>query len=233
MLVSAGLDTTASPMERVNATHRRIAGGRHCRRRAVLRPHVGDRSGGTHRPHCRLRTGFIAPQSVDRRSVAAWPLRDTRVQQPRRHPRPQALGACQGSRCATRMVVMLHGCTQSADDSAAGTQTSRLADAHGLPVRLPALQSPLEPHPQALDEVERAPHAAASPRGLTDIGPPDWRQARLESHPSMRRWPERVTAIAGACENGGPTTGQPRRPVAARASRASIAGTRPTRPARS
>ena len=46
-------------------------------------------------------------------------------------------GAGAVSSAPPAMMVMLHGCTQSADDFAAGTQMNRLADAHGFVVVYP------------------------------------------------------------------------------------------------
>ena len=138
-LASAGLDTTAGPMRDVTETIRRALAADHPGEAA----HKAD-SGAVIDVAAR-----VIPNGDD--THAAW------VPEPST-PDAQALpgrvethtfsnGA--GSRdykvyvptgkseTPRAVIVMLHGCTQSADDFAAGTQMNRLADEHGFLVVYP------------------------------------------------------------------------------------------------
>jgi poly(hydroxyalkanoate) depolymerase family esterase len=115
-LASAGLDTSTGPMHDVTEVIRRAlaAGG-------ITEPDaapVGDRTAETTPPP---RGSF---QSHEFRNAAG--TRAYKVYVP--------ADAAPGPRM---MLVMLHGCTQSADDFAAGTRMNRLADEHGWVVVYP------------------------------------------------------------------------------------------------
>lgn len=111
-LASAGLDTTAGPMHDVTETIRRaLAAGR----LAEATPSF-DRE-----PAPQRRGSFEAHQFTNDAGTRTYKL----------HVPP-------GTADAPRpMIVMLHGCTQSADDFAAGTRMNRLADEHGFIVVYP------------------------------------------------------------------------------------------------
>jgi poly(hydroxyalkanoate) depolymerase family esterase len=109
-LASAGLDTTAGPMHGVTETIRRaLAAGRPAE--AGPQP-VDDTPQGTGR--------FEAHEFSNAAGTRAYKVYVPAVKAE-----------------APAMLVMLHGCTQSADDFAAGTQMNRLADQHGFLVVYP------------------------------------------------------------------------------------------------
>lgn len=138
-LASAGLDTTSGPMHEVSETIRRaLAAGRVAESgpgfeaasvidvearvvpdgdAAGIRPDQPASAG-----EARSRPGrFDAHEFSNEAGTRAYKLYVPAS-------KPQAP-------CA--MVVMLHGCTQSADDFAAGTRMNRLADEHGFLVLYP------------------------------------------------------------------------------------------------
>lgn len=138
-LASAGLDTTSGPMHDVTETIRRALAAGHLaeagprfERESVVdvearvvpageggsampqrRPLIGEAQQGTGR--------FEAHEFSNHSGTRAY-----KVYVP-----------AKVSDAPRAMIVMLHGCTQSADDFAAGTQMNRLADEHGFLVVYP------------------------------------------------------------------------------------------------
>jgi len=109
-LASAGLGTTAGPMPGVTDTIRR----------ALASASASGRLPTTDDPQAPCGT-FAAREYANRAGARAYKLYV-----------PAQLNALQPP-----LVVMLHGCTQSADDFAAGTRMNRLADEHGFLVVYP------------------------------------------------------------------------------------------------
>jgi poly(hydroxyalkanoate) depolymerase family esterase len=137
-LASAGLDTTSGPMASVTQTIRQ-----------ALSPH------GLSEPR-QAPAAPDAPIDVTARVVGATDALNDELRQRSRIIDAEAPGTFQahefsnaiGSRAyklyvpsrvveKPPLVVMLHGCTQSADDFAAGTQMNRLAEEHGFLVVYP------------------------------------------------------------------------------------------------
>jgi poly(hydroxyalkanoate) depolymerase family esterase len=139
-LASAGLDTTTGPMHGVTETIRRALSG----------THPGDAQPKTAADAAVVDVVARVVPDADTLGVASKPPlpADHTPQRPgsfEAHRYSHAAGTraykvyvpAGRSDAPRAMVVMLHGCTQSADDFAAGTQMNRLADQHGFLVVYP------------------------------------------------------------------------------------------------
>ena len=148
-LASAGLDTPSGPMHGVTQTIRRaLAAGRGVQAApAAPAAQQFDRASVVD-----VAARLVAADNDDDNDSAAVPNREASVapaQQPTGSFETRIFTNDAGSRAyktyvptaaaeAPRaMLVMLHGCTQSADDFAAGTQMNRLAEVHGFLVVYP------------------------------------------------------------------------------------------------
>jgi len=138
-LASAGLDTTAGPMHDVTETIRRALSsglpaeaGVHVDDAAVIDVATRVVPHGDAADAARQRTPLI--REVQQRHGRFETYAFSNDAGTRAYKVYEPAGPSDVPRA---MIVMLHGCTQSADDFAAGTQMNRLADEHGFLVVYP------------------------------------------------------------------------------------------------
>ena len=137
-LTSAGLDTTSGPMRRVNETIRRALGS-------------GGVAGASSSPAASEAIVDVTARVVDAGrdgEITSKPRPSTSdAQRPGSFEAHEFINAAGARKYklyvparisdVPPLLVMLHGCTQSADDFAAGTRMNRLADEHGFLVVYP------------------------------------------------------------------------------------------------
>jgi poly(hydroxyalkanoate) depolymerase family esterase len=128
-LAQAGLDTRSGPLKGVTETIRKALASAGLGGGAVASPAHADVIDVVARDMDAKPSAPGAGQFVRRTLQHPAGARDYKLYQP-----AARAGAPSGPR---PLVVMLHGCTQSADDFAAGTQMNRLADEHGFLVLYP------------------------------------------------------------------------------------------------
>lgn len=143
-LTSAGLNTTSGPMREVTETIRRALGGASTANTAnAVQPAPSPESFDVIDGVARwIPTDESERPAVDRPlGRAPQPLPgsfETHEFSNHAGSRAYKLYVPAGRACELRpLIVMLHGCTQSADDFAAGTQMNRLADEHDFLVLYP------------------------------------------------------------------------------------------------
>lgn len=128
-LASAGLDTSSGPMRGVTETIRRaLAAGRPDDPARLV---SADEDGSAATDPSPL----VGTKQREPGSFEAFRLSNDNGTLAYKVYVPAT--AAERANAPRAMMVMLHGCTQSADDFAAGTQMNRLADAHGFLVVYP------------------------------------------------------------------------------------------------
>jgi poly(hydroxyalkanoate) depolymerase family esterase len=146
-LASAGLDGSSGPMHGVTETLRRALG--------AGRP--GEAAAGTGRAGVIDISARVVPAGSDAATVVDHEPSTDQARTAHGRFETHRFSSEAGSRAyklyvpapktetPRPMVVMLHGCTQSADDFAAGTQMNRLAEQHGFIVVYPEQPSNANP----------------------------------------------------------------------------------------